>query len=248
MDTAKAYRYETHCHTTPVSNCAKASVENTVRFYKAIGYDGIFLTNHFLDGNINPAARTLSYREQIHYYFKDYEDALAEGKKIGLKVFPGVELSYKGTDFLIYGLEKAWYQAHPEILDMKKTEELPLMMEAGAFIVQAHPYREEFYIDHIRLFPRSVHAVETENSSQTAEANRMAALYAQHYGLLETCGSDNHWGDEVFAQLRKKGLEPVLAGMCSEEPIDSVQDFIRMIKAGRMKAFRQSASGLVEPV
>ena len=51
------YRYETHCHTLPVSACGKATVEDTVRFYKHMGYDGIFITNHFLDGNICPEIR-----------------------------------------------------------------------------------------------------------------------------------------------------------------------------------------------
>ena len=37
------YRYETHCHTAPVSQCANASPEDTVRFYKRLDYDGIFL-------------------------------------------------------------------------------------------------------------------------------------------------------------------------------------------------------------
>ena len=243
MNSDTGYRYETHCHTAPVSKCAKASVQNTVRFYKSIGYDGIFITNHFLDGNINSEVRALPYREQIDYYFRDFEDAYAEGKNIGLKVFPGVELSYKGTDFLIYGLEKAWYLNHPEILEMKKTSELQMMMDAGAFIVQAHPYREEHYIDHIRLFPRSVCAVETVNSSQTAGANRMASHYASHYSLLETYGSDNHWGDQVFVQLQAKGLLPVLAGMQSSEPVNSVQDFIVLVKSGQMKPFLLSASG-----
>ena len=68
------FRYETHCHTAPVSNCARASVEATVRFYKEIGYDGIFLTNHFLDGNINIEARNLPYAQQVEYYFSDYEE------------------------------------------------------------------------------------------------------------------------------------------------------------------------------
>ena len=53
------YKYETHCHTAPVSKCGKASVKDTVSFYKQLGYDGIFITNHFLDGNINPEARAL---------------------------------------------------------------------------------------------------------------------------------------------------------------------------------------------
>ena len=112
------YKYETHCHTSPVSRCGKASVKDTVCFYKEYGYDGIFITNHFLDGNINPEARKLPYRRQIDYYFSDYEEAVMIGSTMGIKVFPGVELSYKGTDFLIYGLEKEWYKAHPEIIEI----------------------------------------------------------------------------------------------------------------------------------
>ena len=124
------YKYETHCHTSPVSRCGKASVKDTVCFYKEYGYDGIFITNQFLDGNINPEARKLPYRRQIDYYFSDYEEAVMIGSAMGIKVFPGVELSYKGTDFLIYGLDKAWYKAHPEIMDMEKSEELPRLCHA----------------------------------------------------------------------------------------------------------------------
>ena len=38
----------------------------------------------------------------------------------------------------------------PDGVYMSKTEELALMMEEGAFVIQAHPYREAHYIDHIR--------------------------------------------------------------------------------------------------
>ena len=237
------YKYETHCHTAPVSGCAKASVKDTVRFYKDLGYDGIFLTNHFLDGNINRKVRKLPYEEQIEYYFSDYEEAVKEGETAGLKVFPGVELSYKGTDFLIYGPEKNWYLQHPEIMRMEKTEELHLLADAGAFVVQAHPYREAHYIDHIRLYPRCVHAVEVINSNQPVQVNEMADHYADMYGLLKTCGSDNHYGDEFFEHLRHKDLEPVIAGMCSGKPVDSVMDFIGMVRAGKMKCFTQSEQG-----
>ena len=99
------YKYETHCHTSPVSRCADASAEETVLFYRALGYDGVFITNHFLDGNINPEARALPYEAQIDYYFRDYEEALRVGERVGIRVFPGVELSYGGTDFLVYGLD-----------------------------------------------------------------------------------------------------------------------------------------------
>ncbi len=237
------YKYETHCHTSPVSKCGKASVKDTVFFYKQFGYDGIFITNHFLDGNINPEARALPYRDQIDYYFSDYEEAVIIGSDAGIKVFPGVELSYKGTDFLIYGLDKKWYKDHPEILEMKKSEELPYLMEAGAFVIQAHPYREAHYIDHIRLFPRSVHGVEVINSNQAWESNVAAESYAAQYGFLKTAGSDNHWGSNAFARLKEKGFRPEIAGMCSDMEINSVEDYISNVRNGSMKIFLMDENG-----
>ena len=68
------YIYETHLHTSPVSKCARATVRENMEFYKSLGYDGIFITNHFLDGNINIDS-DVDYRERIEFYFSDYEHA-----------------------------------------------------------------------------------------------------------------------------------------------------------------------------
>ena len=61
------YKYETHLHTSPVSECALASVEEQLTFYKELGYDGVFITNHFLDGNIN-IDKGKSYEEKLDFY------------------------------------------------------------------------------------------------------------------------------------------------------------------------------------
>ncbi|MGN0179942.1 MAG: hypothetical protein ACI4DY_11015, partial [Monoglobaceae bacterium] len=118
------YKYETHMHTSPVSRCAKAGVRESLEFYKSLGYDGVFITNHFLDGNAN-LDHSLPYKEKIDIYFSDYENGVKIGAEIGIKVFFGVEMSYKGTDFLVYGLDKEWFLSHPQIMDMKKSKELP---------------------------------------------------------------------------------------------------------------------------
>jgi len=220
------YKYETHLHSFPVSACARAEIDEVLAFYKKMEYDGVFITNHFLDGNIN-IDKSKSYEEQIEFYFSDYEKGVQIGKNIGLKVFCGVELSYGGTDFLIYGLDKEWFLAHPEIMEMKKSEELAFMMENGALVIQAHPYREASYIDHIRLFPRHVHGVEIINACRTDEENGMAKIYAEHYDLIKFAGSDNY-----SASKQKK-----LAGICCEEPICSVEDFISKVKADKTQIF-----------
>lgn len=223
----KEYLYETHVHTSPVSRCAVATPEETVTFYREMGYDGLFLTNHFLDGNIG-IDFDRPYAEKIEFYFSDYEKALQIGREQSFKVFPGVELSYGGTDFLIYGLDKAWYLAHPEIMTLSKREELALMKSAGAFIVQAHPFRERDYIDHIRLYPRSVEAVEVLNLGNSEQANRMAELYAAQYGLAMVAGTDNHMA----------GAQRSLAGIKTQTPLCSVEDYIDAVRTGKTEIFR----------
>ena len=221
------YRYETHLHTSPVSKCGHATVEENVDFYKSMGYDGIFVTNHFLDGNIN-VDQSLSYKEKINYYFNDYERAFEYGKKVGLKVFCGVEITYKGTDFLVYGLDKEWYLKHEKIMYMEKREELDYLRKKGALVIQAHPYRRADYIDHIRLYPDNVDGMEVLNANRTPLENKMAEIMVEEYGHLKTAGTDNHLGPR-----QKK-----FAGMESDTPIVSEEDFIQRVRDNTLKIFR----------
>ena len=248
------YRYETHLHTAPVSRCGKVSVRENLEFYKSVGYAGVFITNHFLDGSLNMELHH-PYEERIHYFFSDYEEALSLSKEIGIDVFCGVELSYDfsdrdaslrlsretglnipfegpylkgGTDFLVYGLDKDWFLSHPEIEGMHKSEMLALLMDSGALVIHAHPFREAKYIDHIRLYPRLVHGAEIYNACRTDFENEMAEQYVKNYGLLPFSGSDNHRGKAL----------PRLGGMECDTPLVDEQDFVRRVKAGEMRPFR----------
>jgi len=220
------YRYETHLHTLPVSKCARVTVRESLEFYKSIGHDGVFITNHFLDGNIDMPSG-LGYKEQIEYYFADVQEGKRLSSEIGIKVFEGVEMTYKGTDFLVYGLSKQWYLDHPEIMEMKKSEELKYLMENGALVIHAHPYREAGYIDHIRLFPRCVEGVEVMNACRTELENKMADIYADNYGLLKFAGSDNHRASELKN----------LAGIETDTPIENEDDFVSRIRSGNYRIF-----------
>lgn len=213
-------------HTLPVSKCARQDVRQNLEFYASLGYDGIFITNHFLDGNIN-IDKSLPYEEQLEFYFSDYYEALKLSKEIGIKVFLGIEISYRGTDFLIYGLDKEWFLAHPEIMDMKKSEELAFLIENGALVIQAHPYREDRHINHIRLFPRCVHGVEVINASRPDFENAMADAYANAYQLLKIAGSDNHAGNNAKR----------LAGIETSSPLLDEKDFIIRVKSGAITLF-----------
>ena len=112
-------------------------------------------------------------------------------------------------------------------MEMKKSVELDFLRENGALVFQAHPYRTASYIDHIRLFPLNVDGVEVINASRSDEDNIRAKYYAQSYNLLEIAGSDNH-----CASGMKK-----LAGICSEQPIFSEQEFVQAFRRGKFELF-----------
>ncbi len=220
------YKYETHLHTYPVSACAKTGVRETLEFYKSQGYDGVFITNHFLDGNINISSSE-PYEKKVQFYFSDYEYGLDISDEIGIKVFLGVEMSYHGTDFLIYGLDKQWFLENPQIMQMSVRDKLSFIMASGGYVVQAHPYREAGYIDHIRLYPRSVNAVEVINGTNSDLSNKMAMQYAEGYELAMTAGSDNHTGKNAYR----------LAGVMTDTPLNCVEDYIESLKNGKTKIF-----------
>lgn len=229
------YLYETHVHTSPLSACAKVGVRETLEFYKSAGYAGVFMTDHFIDGNIAFDIRELSYEEKIERYFAVYDEALPIAKEIGIDIFSAFEMSYKGTDFLVYGIGKEWCLNHKNMDKMSKKELLSLLMKDGALVVQAHPYREAGYIDHIRLFPRSVHGVEVFNACRTDFENELAEQYCQNYDLIPFAGSDNHIG----------GGMSCLGGMLTEDkPIHSVQEFIDAVISGEARPFMKDEKGV----
>ena len=218
------YRYETHLHTSPVSRCAKVGVADTLAFYKTLGFTGVFITNHYPDA---PAYPDKSYEERIAHLFSDYENALVIGKEIGLDIFFGVEITVGGSDFLIYGLDKEWFLAHHDVEKLKMRQRLELLQENGALVIHAHPFREARYIDHIRLFPRSIHGVEIDNACRTDFENKMAALYAENYGVLTFAGSDNHIASKL----------PRLAGVAFDTKITDEADFIARVLRGEHTLF-----------
>ncbi len=223
------YLYETHLHTLPVSKCAKADVRTNLQFYKDLGYDGVFVTNHFIDGNIAVEdKKETPYRELVEFYFSDLEEAQSLADEIGIRAFCGLEIAYSGTHFLIYGLDKAWFLAHPEIMDMKKSDELAFLISEGALVIHAHPFREAKFIDHIRLYPRHVHGVESYNANRTEFENAMADQYAGNYRLIRFAGTDNHLAD-------KQGK---LGGVAFKTPIRDERDFIERVLSREHTLFR----------
>ncbi|MBO4406908.1 MAG: hypothetical protein J5849_04340, partial [Clostridia bacterium] len=72
------YRYETHLHTVESSACGVTPGREYPAIFKARGYDGIFITDHFFHGNTRPA-RDLPWPDYVDGYMRGYEEAKKAG-------------------------------------------------------------------------------------------------------------------------------------------------------------------------
>lgn len=221
------YKYELHCHTSLVSRCASIDAPTLVKLYKANGYTGVFVTDHFLNGN-TVVDRSLPWKRQIEEYAKGYYTCKNEGEKIGLDVFFGVESSYKGTDVLFYGLMPDWYEKHPEIMQMSMKDSILFVRENGGIAVQAHPYRRDGYIDHVRLFAEYCDGLEVYNANRKEVENSLANTLADAYGLIKTSGSDLH-----------SSAQENLGGMAFNEKIKDEKHLLKLLKEGSGSIIKQ---------
>ena len=217
-----AYRYETHLHTCQASACGKSTGAEHARFYRELGYTGIIMTDHFTGGN-TAVPRDLPWRERIDRFCSGYEDALAEGQKIGLDVFFGWEQNYDGDEYLIYGPDKRWLLDHPDVEHWSRARQLEEIHRAGGAVIQAHPFRHRDYIKYILLGLKYCDGIEVANTGNDALSDAYAAKYAREYGLLTTAGSDNHHSANAVPEK--------LMGVEVDEKLTGPKDFARLIRA-----------------
>ena len=222
------YLYETHMHTSESSACAHNTGREMAMAAKEMGYTGIIITDHSWYGN-NCIDSSLSWKEWVEQFCKGYENAKEQGKEIGLDVFFGYESGYHGTEFLVFGVDKEWLAAHPEIKDATVEEQYCLIHEAGGMVIQAHPFRRAGYIEQFRQFPRDVDGVEGINGAHSSplsvshnhpEFDAQAIAYARENHLPLTGGSDIHM-KELFG-----------CGMAFKRRLSSIQDFIQAVLGG----------------
>jgi len=216
------YKYETHLHTSQASRCGASTGAEQAAFIKEQGYAGMFVTDHFFNGNC-AVPTDLSWEERVHQYCAGYRDAKAMGDKIGLDVFFGIEWNFNNDEYLLYGVSEEWLLAHPDMLCWDHAELFRQINAIGGLMVQAHPFRDRPYVGKIHLHPEHVHAIELVNSGNDVRNDAMAAVYAKHFGLHTTAGSDLHKN-----KLPDRGLK----GIEADEPITCPEDFVKLIKSG----------------
>lgn len=216
------YRYETHMHTNKGSKCGKSSGQEHARYYKELGYAGIIVTDHFFGGN-TAVPKTGSWKERVEQYCSGFEEALAEGQKIGLQVFFGIEENFEGDEYLIYGIDKEWMIKHPEMETWTRREQYNAVRAAGGCVIQAHPFRMRDYMKGVHVGNRFADGVEVLNGGNTPGQDVLAYKYAKKHGLYMTSGSDRHLSVPGENDVQKN------FGIVTEEKLGSIHDYVNLI-------------------
>ena len=223
------FLYETHMHTHPVSACAVSSPEEMVRYYHKKNYAGIIVTDHFINGNTS-CPKNFSWEKKIEFFARGFFRVKIEGEKCGVDVFFGLEYSYQGTDFLVYGLTPEFLFASPDFdkLEFKKFSET--VRAEGAFLAQAHPFRNEWWIsDPSPADPEFIDAIEVHNASMSPEVNFKAFKFAEKHNLPMISGSDAHC----------VGMR-IPAGIALKKRAENIFDIIDAIKSKQVEILESS--------
>lgn len=182
------YKIEFHAHTKPSSPCSDMTPKMLIERYSNLGFDGVVLTNHFVDFLIK------SDNPQVvsDTYLKDYYEAKNEGEKHNLRVYLGMEVRFPENcnDYLIYGIEESnvkeiFSYIHGDYVTFYKA-----FKNDKNVILQAHPFRNNMvlqnpdYLDGIEVF--NMHP---NHNGKIALANKYAN---EHPHFIKTCGTDFH--------------------------------------------------------
>ena len=186
-------KIDMHTHCRPVSLCAHHQPEQLPQMFKDKGMDAIVLTNHYYPNHCDKLSEDL--KEQARLYVDTFHRCRAEGEKIDLKVFLGVEIKLINEpncpEFLLYGISEQDFLASYPLYNITQEELFAYCNEKNIVMVQSHPYRTEQ--GYAPADMRYVHGIEVYNPHLLFDARFDDALrLAQENGKLKTSGSDFH--------------------------------------------------------
>lgn len=186
------YKYETHVHSSPASACGNTRPEDIVDLYLEAGYSGMWLTDHFFNGNTG-IDRSLPWSTRVEQFADCFYRAEKRGRQVGFGVFFGLEYAHHGAEFAVYNSSPEYLYNNPDIMERGIHRVLDEFRDAGAFIVHVHPYRNASYIPAPGMrYGGHIDAVEVFNASNAPMDNLPAVEYARECNLIPMSGSDNH--------------------------------------------------------
>lgn len=191
------YRIETHMHTNHTSKCGWLDAAALAEGYARAGYAAVAVTDHYnRDTFGHMDLKAASPEEVLSVFLDGFRRLEDECARRGLKLYKGAELRFDEccNDYLLYNYPDDLLSRPEEVFHMGVAAFAPLAREAGALIVQAHPYRKKCtpaiacYLDGVEVCNRNPRH---ENHNERAEE------YAALHGLLRTGGSDCHRTEDI---------------------------------------------------
>ena len=227
-----SFKTELHCHCALVSACGRLSPERIIERYVEAGYTSLVITDHLSRDTYGYANYTgaTDWEAKIDFYMRSFETLkkLAEGK---LNVLQGFEVridKHHATDYLVYGLGEAFLRSHSNLISYPLKLFSAAVREAGGLLIQAHPFRNHMVVTP----PDLLDGVEVYNGthSHSPFRNEMAELWADHYGMIKTSGSDLH-SEKMF----------VTGGIETDSPITTNTELLATLKSGHYTLLRDDS-------
>ncbi|UCG83606.1 MAG: PHP domain-containing protein [Dehalococcoidia bacterium] len=198
-----------HTHTWPYSDDSDLKPRELIERAKSFGLDGICFTEH-------------------DWHWKEEDIAQLCGE-YDFPIFQGMEISSEEGHLLVFGLTEYKFGMHHAHFIRQ------LVDEVGGVIIMAHPYRARVryntdpaqLLDSIcynRIFDL-VDAIEVMNGRSKDNENKFALDIGYRLNLRGVGGSDAHAPSEI----------PTFATEFERE-IESVEELIAELKAGRFRA------------
>lgn len=212
----KKLLFDMHVHTSGISRCSRVSPKELVKRCHLTGLDGIVLTNHFAKSHVK--GDPLAWRQ---LYEKEFLETKEEGKKLGLRVLFGIEVtpeSEGGRDYLIYGVNPSFLYQEKMLYEYTQSELYDLAKASGALFFQAHPYRNK----QVPTDPKHLDGIEINCHPLYLDNQKdLVTTFAKEHDLLLTCGSDYH-GDVYKAPC----------GVYFDENLQTEKDLVTAFTSG----------------
>ena len=178
-----------HAHTSGISRCCRADAETIVKIAKENKIDGLVLTNHY-DRSYIENGDGLSFAEK---YVDEYVLTEKVGRKYGVKVFFGIEVSAErlnNAHLLVYGVDFDFVYRYHDMFCYPQEKLYQLVKDSGGILVWAHPFRGGYNdgvsLKHLDGLEINCHPLYGKTFFD--EVKRLA----KDNGLILTCGADYH--------------------------------------------------------
>ena len=220
------YLTELHLHTKESSSCGCIPAKEMIELYKKEGYLTVVVTDHCSKSKFDRLGN-ISWKEKIEYVYKGFKIANEYGKKLGMNILLGTEITLYSTDsdYLIYGIDEEFLYENENIYEYSLEKLYDICNKNGYLLVQAHPFR-----DNIELAPiQYIYGIEVFNGCQDEVSRNDKALeYGMSTDKILTSGSDFHRLPDLAR-----------GGIITEVEIKNIEQLVEILRTRKFELNRR---------